>query len=303
MQGQHLTVADQALLHCAFLFQRGLLQKRFCAGVLQFFLQQLQLGMPGWLFIQFVLNLLQALIPKQDLALAFLDKVRSSFAVFLPTVQTKDIAQDALAVRRLLCGEQIRLALQEERSIDESLIIQTQGVLNPGVGFAHRAFGEHLPGGRTVFSADVEFNLAAFAARDGARYAVDLVFISEFQADFRFLTGVVDNSFVAPARLTVQRVGNRVQQGRLARAVLTGDAHQVQPGKINLHRLAVGGKTREGKFNRDHRRQILRHYKPRRKSPGCAPHGRGPARTHCHTSWSGWESAWELPSLTKALPP
>ncbi len=64
---------------------------------------------------------------------------RCPLAVFFPDFQPQDAAQDALAVARALLGELVGLALQEERGVDEGVVIQAQGLLDAQLGLAQGA--------------------------------------------------------------------------------------------------------------------------------------------------------------------
>ncbi len=137
------------------------------------------------------------------------------FAKNLPLVQPKDGSQNLFALRRLFCSEGVRLALQEEGSIDETLIIQPQGIDDLGIGLAQCAFGQNLPTFAGCFSIrllDEEIDLGSFSTGVTAGDTIDLVFVRKIESHFGGFTGSVDDGFVLHTGFTVECVSDGIQQ-------------------------------------------------------------------------------------------
>ncbi len=117
-------------------FQRFFLGLALPAQAVQVGLQGFQALLTRFFLSQLGVNFLQTPIQAGDLRLHLPAALKCPLAVCLPNFQPEDAAQDALAVTRPLLGELIGFALQEERGIDESLIIQAQGLLNAQFRFA-----------------------------------------------------------------------------------------------------------------------------------------------------------------------
>ncbi len=178
------------------------------------------------------------------------------FAENFPLVQSKDGSQDFFTLRRLFCSEGVCLALQEERSVDETLIIQPQGIDDLCIGLAQRAFGQDLPAFAGCFSVwllDEEIDLGGFPTGVTAGDTIDLVFVRKVEDHLCGFAGGVDDGFVLRAGFTVERVSDGIQQRGFSGAVSPGDTSQVKTGEIDLNWFAVGSETRQAQFNRNHR--------------------------------------------------
>ena len=251
-------------IHILFLFRQesGCLAHGFQGFFLSLALlaQAVQVGLQGFQALltrsflgQLGVNFLQTPIQAGDLRLHLPATLKCPLAVCLPHFQPADAAQDALAIARPLLGELIGFALQEERGVDESLIVQAQGLLNAQFRFAQRALGKRFPGlwlpiaGSLMIGwllKDVKFQQGGFFARLDALHAIGVPFISKSQTNLCNLRLGIDQRVIALARLAEQGPGDGIQQGGFTGAIRSGDAGQIETAKVQLHRITVRKKAR-----------------------------------------------------------
>jgi len=96
-----------------------------------------------------------------------------------------------------------------------------------------------LPATHAVAALHKKFQQAGLVGRFNALHAVQVLFVAEIENHLGLARTAVDDGVVAAARLPKQRPGDGIQQRRLARAVVTGDAGDVELRKIHFYRIAV----------------------------------------------------------------
>ncbi len=149
--------------------QRPLLRLAHGALLLQFIFQLFQLLLARFLFVEFRLDLGDAPVNCVDRIFEFFAFVGCTLFVCFPNLQPKDTAQHVFALAGRLLGEQVGLALQKERGIDERFIIQPQGLLDACLSLARTALAERAP----LFAVlNLKFQNRTLAARQCSLYAV-----------------------------------------------------------------------------------------------------------------------------------
>ena len=80
----------------------------------------------------------------------------SFLAVPFPNIQPQDTRENPLTVSGTLLGKLIGFALQKERSVDKSFIIQVERLADEIIGGAHGCFGEGQPCALRVANAELQ---------------------------------------------------------------------------------------------------------------------------------------------------
>src|SRR3990170_4770767 len=129
----------------AEIVQDSLLSSSRLGKSIQLLLKFFQARLANPLLTQFSDDLLQPAVQCADLTFDGLTLVGGALAVCLPHFQAKNTAQDAFTIARPLLGELVSLALQEERRVDKSFVVEAQGLLNARLGIAQGAFRQRFP--------------------------------------------------------------------------------------------------------------------------------------------------------------
>ena len=202
---------------------------------------------------QFRVDFSQAPIHRVELAFDRFPAPGGALPVDVPGFQAEDGPQDLLAAGGRLLGELVGPALQEERNVDERIVVQAHDMLDARLRIPQGPFGQGTPGQLLIndrgFQAaalgDLELQCGGFTARQAADDSVDAVLVGEGEGHFRHFGLQVDHGLVAFAGLAEQHPGDRIQQGRLTGPVRAGDACQVEAAEIHFDRRIIRKETGE----------------------------------------------------------
>ena len=234
-------------------------------------LQFREAGFAGGFIVQFSGDLVEATIEVFDVALDGAAAFCCVSSVGFPGFEAEDAAEDTFAVGGALLGELVGFALEEEGGVDEGVVVEAEGFLDAGLGFAEGPFSQWLPldrgrgtgdgvGRSSVFGLrsslrDLKFQHSALPLRVGSLDTVAVALVFEFEGDLGlFDVGMgVDKAFVGFPGAAEEGVGDGVEQAGFARAVGSGDAGEVEGGEVNSDGGAVGEEAAEGEGAKNHR--------------------------------------------------
>ena len=177
-------------------------------------------------FIKFNFNLLHAPIEGLDLSLHGAALLSCTLPVLLPDFQPQDAGENAFAVPWPLLGKLIGFALQEERSVDEGLVVKAQRFRDACFSIAQCTFCERLPAPGLpvesilrIITEDMEFQCGSFVAGFGAQNPEDITFVAEDEADFSQVLFGINQGIIALACLSKEGPGDCIQQRGFAGAI------------------------------------------------------------------------------------
>ncbi len=126
--------------------------------------------------------------------------------------------------------ELIRLALEEERGVYKSLIVQAQSFADARIRVAQRSLSQRLP--RIPAALNVELEQSALATWLSPLHPIDVILVGKGKNHLRAFRLVVDQRLIALARLAEEGESDRVKQGRFAGAIGPGNAGQLEVPEI-----------------------------------------------------------------------
>ena len=211
---------------------------------------------------QLVVDLGDRCLPAVGLRARVLRGLFGQLLVPIICPKPQDIAQHALALGGTLDGELVRPALQQKGRIDERVIVHVQQVIDLALGGRDGRLAERT---KTLFLAVPSLQLqAALPAPSRVALAQDPVTDlavpgvrigqRELELDLHLALPDVDQLVVAAGaqpRVPPQRPGQRVEDRRLAVAIVAGQAGQVDARESELL-LAVAHKVAHIELVWDH---------------------------------------------------
>jgi len=242
--------------HLNLLISRlGIPQRRaqFNHGRLDYLEFGLVLGPPG----QFGLNLPQPQFDHLELGPNGSQSLLSPLLVNRPAAEPQDVPQHALPLGRGLDGKLVSPALAQEGRVDKGLIVEPQDALDLCLRGPHAALGDGtpapalppsvpptggegnvlvntvLPTGGEGLCLEIEQGTATLASLAPAQHAIGLPSQPERKLDHH-LVFAQTNQVVVPSGsgLAPHCPGDSVEQRRLARAILTSQARDVDAGEV-----------------------------------------------------------------------
>ena len=171
-------------------------------------------------------------------------------------VETKYGRQCVFSLTGRFSHEFVRTSLQQERRVDERVIVHTDDIPDFGVGFDNRICGQRAGVLRVAQHEQVQLGLPTPRASAAAYCPIILAPRLEIQLDPALVLAMSNQGVVVTpsgARLAPQAPGDGIQQRRLAVPVVptqTGDmdALKIQRGHI----IAVTKKVANGQFEGNH---------------------------------------------------
>src|SRR5581483_12062336 len=187
--------------------------------------------------------------------------------------------------------------LQDERRVDEGLVVHPQHLLDPFLRAANAAFGQRLGVALRVKLAELQVRLPGLAASTLPDHLVAAALEVELELHPHFCLVEADQVVRrVAARLPPQRPGHCVQQGGLSVAVVAGETGDVEPGEIDrLDLFSVAQEIAQRQANRNH--TLLRAFGVRPLALGLSS---GPERRWQNAAYSTSRPAYSSSSASRS---